>query len=138
MPLIGWELRKSFTLDRLRWPYYGIFLPIFLTENHQICILYQETFIIIVLKNSVKSHLKIFVNHVVISIHIEKNHLCFYKISGNQTFTFISSKVVYFKKHVAYHVQHLQGMKFPLPLHILYRRQTISLPVGVMVEPFHT
>ena len=138
MPLIGWERRKSFTLDRLRWPSYGIFLAIFLTKNHQICMLYQETFIIIVLKNSVKSHLKIFVNNVVISIHVEKNHLCLYKISANQTFTFISSKVVYFKKHFAYQVQHLQGMKFPLQLHIPYKCQAISVPAGVMVEPFHT
>ena len=138
MLLISSERRKVFTLDRLRRSCYSIFLPIFLTENHQICILYQETFIRIVLKNSVKSHLKIFLNNVVISIHAEKNNLYFYKISANQTFTFISSKVVYFKKHLANQVQHLQGMKFSLPIHIPYRRQTINLAVGAMVEPFHT
>ena len=139
MLLSGWERRKSFTLDRLRWPCYNIFfLPIFLTENHQIFILYQETSIRTVLKNSVKSHLKIFLNNVVISIHTEKNHLYFYKISTNQTFTFISSKVVYFKKHLAYQAQYLQGMKFSLPLDIPCRRQTINLAVGAMVEPFHT
>ena len=31
-------------------------------------------------------------------MHAEKNHLCFYKSSANQTFTFVSCKVAYIKK----------------------------------------
>ena len=33
-------------------------------------------------------------------IHAEKDYYCFYKNSTNQTFTFISSNVVYFKKYL--------------------------------------
>ena len=33
--------------------------------------------------------------------HAEKYHLCFYKNSANEIFTFISSKLVYFNKHLA-------------------------------------
>ena len=49
----------------------------------------------IVLNNSVKNHLKI--KYVKLHIHAEKDHICFYKNSTNQSFTFISSKVVYFR-----------------------------------------
>ena len=34
-------------------------------------------------------------------MHTEKEHFCFYINSTNQTFTFIRSKVVYFKKNLA-------------------------------------
>ena len=33
-------------------------------------------------------------------IHAEKDHLCFYKNSTNQTFAFIRSKVAYFNKYL--------------------------------------
>ena len=32
-------------------------------------------------------------------LYTEKDHICFYKNSTNQTLTHISKKVVYFKKH---------------------------------------
>ena len=41
-------------------------------------------------------------NYVEFHIHAEKDNLCFYKNSANQTLIFISSKVVYFKKHFTY------------------------------------
>ena len=53
--------------------------------------------------NCVKNHLK--VNYVIFLIHTEKDHLCFYK-NSNQTFAIISKEVVYFKKRLAYHVEH--------------------------------
>ena len=42
-------------------------------------------------------------SYVEFRIHTE-NDLCFCKSSANQTFTFMSSKLVYFKKHLAYQV----------------------------------
>ena len=48
------------------------------------------------------------------------------------------SKVVYFKKHLAYQVQHLWETKFPLPMNVHYHHQTIKLAVGAIVEPLHT
>ena len=58
----------------------------------------------IVLKNPVKSHLKTFLIYSEFRIHTEKHHFHFNKNSANQTFTFISSKAVYFKKHFRYQV----------------------------------
>ena len=51
---------------------------------------------IILLKNHVRNHLKI--TFVEFCIHAGKDHQCFCRSFRNQTFTFISSKVVYFKK----------------------------------------
>ena len=56
----------------------------------------------IVLKSYVKNHLKM--NHMELLMHVEKDYLCFYENSTNQTLTFISNKVVYLKKHLAYKV----------------------------------
>ena len=39
-------------------------------------------------------------------IHTEKDHLRFNKKSTIQTFTFTTSKVIYFKKRLTYQVQH--------------------------------
>ena len=50
-------------------------------------------------KNCVKNNLKM--NYVEFRIHVQTDHLCFYKNFTKQTFTFSSSKVVYFKKHLA-------------------------------------
>ena len=53
-------------------------------------------------RNSVRNHLKI--SYVKFRIHAEKDRLCFYKNSANQTLIFISSKVVYFRtiSHIKY------------------------------------
>ena len=53
-------------------------------------------------RNSVRNHLKI--SYVKFRIHAEKDLLCFYKNSANQTSIFISSKVVYFRtiSHIKY------------------------------------
>ena len=67
-----------------------------------------------------------------------KDHFCFYKYFTNQTFTFINSKVVYVKKHLAYQVYHLEKTKFLLSLNVLYRNQTINFAVETMAEPLHT
>ena len=64
--------------------------------------------------------------------------ILFYKYFTNQTFTFINSKVVYVKKHLACEVHHLEKIKFLLSLNVLYRGQTIKLAVGTMAEPLHT
>ena len=57
------------------------------------------------IKKNRKNHLKIFlINHAELRMRTENVNLCFYKTSTNQTFTFISSTVVYFKKHLAYQV----------------------------------
>ena len=65
-------------------------------EIHQICNLLKKTFI---RKNCIKQLCKesFEKNYVKFNIHAEKDHICFYKTSTNQTFTFISSKVVYCK-----------------------------------------
>ena len=42
------------------------------------------------------------------------------------------------KKHLAYQVQEAQKTKFPLPLNVSYRHQTIKLAVGAMTEPLYT
>ena len=51
------------------------------------------------LKSCVKISYENFLNYVEFRIHAEKDHLCFYK-NSYQTFTFASSKVVCFKKHL--------------------------------------
>ena len=56
----------------------------------------------IVLKNCVKNNWK--KKYVEFRIHAEKDHLCFYKKSTNQTFTFISSKLVFFKSLWSTHI----------------------------------
>ena len=55
------------------------------------------------MKEIVKNHSKI--NCVKYHIHTENGPLCFNKKSTNQTFTFTSSKVIYFKKHLTQQVQ---------------------------------
>ena len=71
-------------------------------------------------------------------IHALKGHFCFYKNSAIQTFPFISRKVVYLKKHLAYQVWQISKRKFKLLLNVPYPWQTIKLEVGEMVEPLHT
>ena len=65
--------------------------------------MYQKTFM---KKNCIKelwkNHFKMFLNYA--EFRIKKDNLCFYKTFTNQIFPFISSKVVYFKKHLAYQV----------------------------------
>ena len=86
-----------------------------------------------------KNHLKIFLIKLCGILHAHrKDNFCFYKYFTNQTFTFISSKVVYVKKHLAYQLYHLEKANFLLPLNILYRGQTIKLAVGTIAEPLHT
>ena len=77
-------------------------LPFYLTEKHQICILYHKTFI----KNNCIKELckKSFKNIEEFHIHTEKDCLCFFKNSTNQIFIFIKGKLVYFKKHLVHQV----------------------------------
>ena len=88
----------------------SIFLLFYLNEKYQICIhLVPEDSNKkqIILKNCVKDHLKIFLIRLCkIPYARRKMYLCFYKKSTNQTFAWISSKVVYIKKHLACQVQH--------------------------------
>ena len=89
----GWLSKKIFHSRSPKTTSNDIFLPFYLNE---------KTFI---KKNCIKklekNHLKIsLIIYVELHIYTEKDHLCFYKNSGNQTFTFISSKLVYFSKHV--------------------------------------
>ena len=75
----------------------------------------------IVLKNFVKTHLKIFFTKLYGIPHTRrKDRLCFHKNSTNQIFIFINSKAVYFKKHLTYQVEQPWETKFPLPLNIPY------------------
>ena len=91
------------------------------------------------MKELCKNHLKIFLIKLCGILHAHrKDHFCFYKYFANQTFTFINSKVVYVKKHLAYHVYHLEKTKFLLSLSVLYRGQTIKLAVRTMSESLHT
>ena len=84
------------------------------------------------MKELCKNHLKIFLIKLCRNLHARrKNHFCFYKYFTNQTFTFINSKIVYVKKHLAYQVYHLS-------LNVLYRGQTIKLAAATMAEPLHT
>ena len=64
--------------------------------------------------------------------------LLLYKYSIIQTVTFIGRKVVYSKKHLKRQEYEAQETKFPLPLNVSYRRETIKLAVGAMREPIHT
>ena len=118
---------------------YRRFLPFYLTEQ-LICILYQNTlWKKESMKELCKNHLKIFLIKLCGILHARrKDHFCFYKYFTNQTFTFINSKVVYVKKHLAYQVYHLEKTKFLLSLNVLYRGQTIKLAIGTMAEPLHT
>ena len=107
------------------------------------CISYLFTWKLLWKKDSMKelrkNHLKIFLINLCGILHARrKDHFWFYKYFTNQTFTFINSKVVYVKKHLAYQVYHLDKTKFLLPLNVLYRHQTIKLAVGTMAEPLRT
>ena len=44
----------------------------------------------------------------------------------------------HFKKHLAYQIKHRYETKFPLPLNVLYRPQTIKLAIKTMAEPLNT
>ena len=69
-------------------------------------------------------------------IHPEKGHVYFYKNSTNQTFTFISSKVVYFKK---YHTSTASlGNEVSTTVKYSDHRQTIKFAAGPMAEPHPT
>ena len=51
----------------------------------------------------------------------------------------ISSKVVCFKKRLAYQVsKDPQETKYPQPLNVSYHRQTIKFAVGAVTGPLHT
>ena len=89
-------------------------------------------------KGCVKNHLKIFLIILCGIPYTQKDHLCFYKNSTNQTFISNSSKVVYFRKHLSCQVQHLQKTTFPLPLNVPYTCKTITFAVGTIAESLHT
>ena len=133
----GWATNKIFHSRLPKTVFNSIFLLFYLTENHQICILYQKTFIKkrIVLQSCVKNS---YLSYAEFRIHAVKDCLCFYKNSANRAFTFISSKIVYFKQHFAYQIQHPQEMKFPLPLDVLHHCQKITFAAGTMdgVTPY--
>ena len=115
------------------------FLHFYLTEKHQICILYWKIFIKkrTTLNNCLKNYLKIFsINYVECHVNTKKDHLCFHENSTIQTFIFISSKVVYFKKHLV-SIAPLENKVFTVS-NILYCRQTITLAAGAIVEPLQT
>ena len=97
----GWATNKIFHSRLPKTVFNSIFLLFYLTENHQICILYQKTFIKkrIVLQNCVKNS---YLSYAEFRIHAVKDCLCFYKNSANRAFTFISSKIVYCKQHFTY------------------------------------
>ena len=64
--------------------------------------------------------------------------LCFFH---PQLSLFISSTIVYFKKHlpnIEYQVQHPQKIKFPLPLNVWYHHQKIKLAIGAIAKPLLT
>ena len=90
----------------------------------------------ILLRNCVKNHHSI--SYVESPIFEETDHLCFYKNLANQAVSFISSQIVYFRKHLAYQVQDPWETKFLLPLNAPYHRQTIKLVVGTIAEPIHS
>ena len=91
------------------------------------------------MKELSKNDLKIFLIKLCRNLHARrKDHFCFYIYFTNQTFTFINSKVVYVKKHLAYQVYQHDETKFLLSLNVLYRGKTIKLAVGTMAEPLHT
>ena len=122
-------LGKCFTLDRLKRPqqyFCYLFILLKTPDLHLILELY-----FILFKICVKNHLKR--NNGEFCIHAEKDHQCFYKNSTNQTFTFIKSKLVYFKKYRTNQVQHLEETKFLLPLNVLYCCQTVKIAVGALI-----
>ena len=83
----------------------GIFVAFYLTEKTN-CIkeLCQKSF-----KNILNYYVEF-------RIHAGKDHLSFCKNSANQTFSFITSNAVYFKKCLACQVWHPLETKFPLLL----------------------
>ena len=92
------QRRKFSTLDRLRQSYLSILLENIRFASYTRRLLQKRTEI----KNCIKNLFKIFLIQFCGNPYTSrKNHLCFYKNSTNQTFTFISNKVVYFKKHLA-------------------------------------
>ena len=131
---------KMFHSRSLKTSFKGTSLPFFILWNN---LFVSCTRILLWKKDSMKelckNHLKIFLIKLCGILHARrKDHFCFYKYFTNQTFTFINSKVVYVKKHLAYQVYHLDKTKFLLPLNVLYRHQTIKLAVGTMAEPLRT
>ena len=94
--------------------------------------MYQKTFCT---KELHKNH---FVEIMQNSTYIQKRITTYSINSINQSSTFISSKVFYFKKHPAYQVQHSEKTKFLLALKVPYCCQTIKVAVGTMAEPLHS
>ena len=87
-------------------------------------------------RNSVRNHLKI--SYVKFRIHAEKDLLCFYKNSANQTSIFISSKVVYFRtiSHIKYSTLGKRHLHCFVWLKMF--RMTARQSRGEMEEPLHT
>ena len=76
------------------------------------------------IKQLCKNYLK--TNYVKSRIHSEKDHLCFYKNSTNQTLTFTSSKVVYFRSF-SEHMKYKTLRKESLHCHYMFRITTRQL-----------
>ena len=72
------------------------------------------------------------------SAHTEKMIVCA-SIKNLQIKLLLSSptKVVYFKKHLAYQIRNPQKAKFPLPLNVPYHCQIIKPANGTKVQPLH-
>ena len=133
----GWVTRKIFHFRLSKMPLNSIsFTCVSCRKTSDLHLILEDPLKRIALQNCVKISLKI--NYVVFPIHIEKDHLCFYKNSTNQAFAFIHSKKVHFKKHLHYQVQHHWKTKFPLPLNVLYHHLTIKLAVRALVKPLYT
>ena len=131
---------KCFTLDHLKRPLHIGISYLFILRNN---LFVSCTRILLWKKDSMKelckNYLKIFVIKLRGILHAcRKDHFCFYKYFTNQTFTFINSKVVYVKTHLAYQLYYLEKTNFLLSLNIPYRGQTIKLAVGTIAEPLHT
>ena len=76
---------------------------LFILMEQLICILYQKTFMKKkdFMEGLCKNDLKIFLIKLCRILHARrKDNFCFYEDFTNQTFTFISSKVVYVKKNL--------------------------------------
>ena len=89
------------------------------------------------MKELPKNHLKT-LNFAKFRIHTKTDRHCFYKSSRNQTFTLISSKLAYFKKHLPYQVNYSWETKFSLPLNVPYSHQVTKPATGIMTDPHHT
>ena len=126
---IVWQGRHLLTLDYLKQPQTTFFTFLsYWTKSNLYLILEELNWINKNwIKKLCKSHLKI--NYVEFP-YAHKN-------SRVQAFTFINSKVVYFKKHLISSTG-TQETKFPLPLNVSYHGQTIVLGVGAMTEPLYT